>query len=264
MSGNIPKPSHLSPAYASQFQDPAIARAYLHRPPYPDNLFPTLVELIGPRVQRVLDLGTGTGPVARGLADLVDHVDAVDFSLPLLEVARSLPKGNRPNIRWIHSSAEEAPLDPPYGLVTAGSSLHWMDWYVVLPRVKLALQSGGYLAIFDEATNSLPWSNALNQLIPLYSTNKEFRPYKLLDELTARNLFKPVGRIRVASMSFTQTIDDHVESMHARNGFSRDRMSPDMAARFDQHFKSLVEPHCPDGIVTMDVFTKVIYGVPMP
>jgi predicted TPR repeat methyltransferase len=37
----------------------------------------------------MLDLGWGTGLVARGLV-FVDHVDAVDFSQPMLDLARAL------------------------------------------------------------------------------------------------------------------------------------------------------------------------------
>ena len=32
----IPKPAHLGPDYAAQFQDAAVAGAYHTRPPYPD------------------------------------------------------------------------------------------------------------------------------------------------------------------------------------------------------------------------------------
>src|SRR5689334_14807466 len=150
MSHPLLKPPHLSRAYALQFQDAAVATAYRYRPPYPEELFRILVGLIGSRPRRVLDLGTGNGAVARGMCGLVEHIDAVDFSQPLLDLARTLPNGDAPNIRWIHAAAEKAPLEPPYGLVTAGSSLHWMDWHIVLPRIKSALADGGYLAIFDD------------------------------------------------------------------------------------------------------------------
>jgi SAM-dependent methyltransferase len=262
MREKVPKPSHLSRAYASQFQDAAVADAYRHRPPYPDDLYPILAGLIGDHPRRVLELGTGTGAVARGLADLVDHVDAVDFSVPLLDIAKTLPDGDRANIRWIHAFAEDAPLDAPYGLATAGSSLHWMDWYIVLPRVKTALAPGAWLAIFDEHAKPLPWGEAFNELIPHYSTNREFRPYNLIDELTSRQLFQPAGRIETKCMRFTQTIDEHVESMHARNGFSRDRMTPANAAEFDARFKALVQPHCRDDLVRLEVFTTITYGLP--
>jgi hypothetical protein len=135
---------------------------------------------------------------------------------------------------------------------------------VVLPRVKAALDAGGYLAVFDEQTNELPWGGELSRIIPRYSTNKEFRPYTVVDELTKRDLFEVVGRVRTGSMPFSQSVDEHIESMHARNGFSRDRMSAEMAAEFDREFRSLVEPHCPNGVVRMEVFTDVTYGIPAP
>jgi ubiquinone/menaquinone biosynthesis C-methylase UbiE len=258
----IPKPAHLSPEFASQFQDPSVARAYMHRPPYPADLFSRLAALIGPRPRKVLDLGTGTGAVARGIASLVDQVDAVDISLPLLQAARSLAGASREKIRWIHGLAEAAPLNPPYGLATAGSSLHWMDCYAVLPRVQEALAPGAVFAILEERTKPSPWSADLNTLIPKYSTNKAFRPYRLRDELAARGLFKPVGYFLTSVMTFSQPIDEHIESMHARNGFSRDRMTREAAAEFDWQFRSLLERHCPHGTVHIDVFTEVVYGDP--
>ncbi|HEY7090472.1 MAG TPA: class I SAM-dependent methyltransferase [Tepidisphaeraceae bacterium] len=260
----IPKPTHLSPDYAAQFQDPAVAAAYRHRPPYPDDLYVILGELIGDHPRRVLDLGTGSGVVARHMADLVDHVDAVDISRPLLDIARSLPNGNHPRIRWIHAAAEDAPLDPPYGLATAGSSLHWMDWNVVLPRIGKALSPGAFLAIFYERANPSPWSDALNRLIPRFSTNRDYHPYNLIDELVSRRFFTVAGERRTQIMSFSQSIDDHIESMHARNGFSRDRMTPESAAEFDRQMRALVEPHCRSGVVSLEVFAEVIWGIPAP
>ena len=138
-----------------------------------------------------------------------------------------------------------------------------MDWHIVLPRMKWALAEGGYLAIFDDCAEPRPWDVRLTQLIPRYSTNQEFRPNQLVDELIVRRLFTLVGRVRTGSMPFAQSIDEHVESMHARNGFSRDRMTREAADEFDRQFKSLLARHCPDGVVHMHVFTDIAYGLPM-
>src|SRR6266487_724269 len=112
---------------------PTIA-AYPSRPPYAHAAIEFLSELTtDPR--RVLDIGCGTGDIARRLAPLVDRVDAVDFSAGMIEIGRDLPCGTASNIRWIIGKLEDVPLDPPYALVTAGESLHWMDWEIVLPRL---------------------------------------------------------------------------------------------------------------------------------
>lgn len=259
----IPKPSHLSEEYAAQFKDVAVAMAYRFRPPYPDELFPMLVQLIRNGPQRVLDLGTGTGALARGLAPLVDRVDAVDFSSPLLEIAKRSPNGTLPNIQWICGSAEDAALDPPYGLVTAGCSLHWMNWDVVLPRIEHVLAGGCYLALIDEHVDPVRWDDDLKRIIPKHSTNRDYRPFVLTDELSARRLFATAGRFRTGTAKFTQTIQDYVESMHGRNGFSRDRMTATAAAAFDREMRAVVEPHCPDGVVTLEVSAEVVFGLPL-
>lgn len=43
-----------------------------------------------------------------------------------LEAGRWLAGGDAKNLRWIVGRAEDAPLNPPYDLTTAGESLHWM------------------------------------------------------------------------------------------------------------------------------------------
>ena len=86
----LPKPKHLAPEYGAQFQDPAIVAAYHHRPPYPPGS--SLSWPVGPRgAGRVLDLGCGTGDVARPLAPLVARVDAVDISPPMIAKGAACP-----------------------------------------------------------------------------------------------------------------------------------------------------------------------------
>src|SRR5439155_17899141 len=102
--------------------------AYRSRPPYPDELFEILAGLISDEPRVVLDAGCGTGEIARPLLGRVDRVDAVDFSPAMIERGRRSPGGDHPNLRWIVGRAEDVPLAPPYALITAGASLHWMDW----------------------------------------------------------------------------------------------------------------------------------------
>ena len=137
-----PKPKHLRPEYGAQFGDESIVAAYRHRPPYPAEVFEILVGLMasGPRV--MLDAGCGSGDLAIPLARLVERVDAVDPSKPMIEVAQRRAEAAGAQIHFIHSSMEEASLSPPYALVTAAESLHWMDWEVVLPRFRDAARAG--------------------------------------------------------------------------------------------------------------------------
>ena len=54
--------------YAEQFGDASVVAAYAARPPYPAALDPLFVELAGGPAAHVLDLGCGTGELARRLA----------------------------------------------------------------------------------------------------------------------------------------------------------------------------------------------------
>ncbi len=81
----------------------------------------------------MLDIGCGTGDIARLLARLVERVDAVDFSAGMIQVGQGLPGGSASNLWWIIGKVEDVQLDPPFALVAAGESLHWMDWEIVLP-----------------------------------------------------------------------------------------------------------------------------------
>lgn len=257
-----PKPAHLGEAYAAQFADPGIVAAYHYRPPYPAATFPMLAGLIGSTPRVVLDVGCGTGDIARGLLPFVDRVDAVDRSAPMIEAGRLLLSGDDPRLRWILGQVETADLSPPYALVTAGESLHWMDWAVILPRFAEMLAPGSVLAMIGRESVPGPWATALRDVINRFSTNREFQPYDLTDELTRRGLLTVLGRWTSPPVTIRQPVAGYVESFHSRNGFSRDRMTPEQAMRFDEETARLVAPFSDDGILELQVSARVVYGLP--
>ncbi len=257
----LPKPKHLSAEYAAQFKDKSIVEAYPCRPPYPGETFQRVVALIRGNPRVVLDIGCGTGDIARPLADMAERVDAVDFSPLMIEKGKGLAGGASSKINWICDRIEETALHPPYGLAVAGESLHWMEWDVVLPRLREVLAPGGYLAIVERAEAQLPWDSELRRLISRFSTNKDFQQFDLITELEARRLFRKVGEIRTAPAHFTQPVSSYIEAMHSRNGFSRERMGDDHMSAFDAEFHSLLLPFCPEGQVTLQVRGNITWGI---
>ncbi len=167
----------------------------------------------------------------------------------------------RPNLHWIAGAAEDAPIAPPYGLVVAGESLHWMAWNVVLPRVREALVPGGSLAVVGREEES-PWWDQLIRLIAGYSTNRDFAPYNVIDELVARGLYVERGRRQLPTVPFEQSVAAYVESIHSRNGFSRDRMTPENADDFDAAARRLVAPYAHDGMLPFGVTAEIVWGEP--
>ena len=259
----IPKPKHLGPEYADQFKDQSVADAYVNYPPYSDEVFEVLDGLIQDEPRIVLDIGCGTGDVARPLAPLVERVDAVDQSAAMIEIGRSRESGDLPNIRWVCESAEDFAYDTRYSLIVAGASLHWMDWYEVLPRMGGALSGGSYLAIVGgRGIDTAPWVPALGKILRTYSTNKDFEPYDMDDELERRRLFSVVGKKRTVPQEYRMSVDQYVELFHARNGFSRQRMDPQSAAEFDAAVRELVTPFAAGDMLTFDVTTTITWGHP--
>ena len=126
------------------------------------------------------------------------------------------------------------------------------------------LTPGGHLAVVEEVLEPTPWSDALG-FIGEHSLNKDFQPYNILtvtQELTARGLFQQVGIRTTAPGSFRQSVDEYIESFHARNGLSRDRMDAHAASAFDRQLRALVSRHCPNGIVELQIRGRVIWGKP--
>ena len=116
--GVEPKPPGWDVRYAAVFQEPDVVASYPNRPPYPQAVIDELARFGGP----ILDAGCGTGELARRLAPLVERVDAVDVSGPMLDLAQTLSGAER--VHWVHGGIEDVPLDPPYALVVAGDSVH--------------------------------------------------------------------------------------------------------------------------------------------
>ena len=258
----IPKPAHLGATYAAQFQDPAIVAAYHCRPPYPAAVFPALLDMLPPDTRTVLDAGCGTGDLARRMAPLVERLDAVDVSAAMIAVGSTMPGGDAPSLRWLVGRIEDLTLDPPYGLILAGESLHWMEWDMALPRFRELLVPGGLVAIVERVEVSSRWYPDLLQLIVRYSTNREFQPYNLVEELERRKLYSRRSAMCVMPEPFTQPLEEYIESIHSRNGFSRDRMPPDDAATFDSAVRELVAPHAPDGLLRLNIACELTWGVP--
>ncbi|GCE15287.1 class I SAM-dependent methyltransferase [Tengunoibacter tsumagoiensis] len=257
-----PKPSHLGLIYAEQFKDTGIAEVYHHRPPYSDEAISMLLELVTDEPRTILDVGCGTGDLARRLVSGGERIDAVDFSPAMLNKGRALPGGDHPHLRWISGRVEEVELQPPYALITAGESLHWMEWDVVFPLFQRLLTPHGSLAIVERGTNPHPWSDTLGQLIQQFSTNREYSPYNLVEELEQRHLFQQRGAIRTHPVLFMQSGEAYIQSFHSMNGFSRERMGEEAANTFDEAFRKVISPFLQDGRLALSTFNTLVWGYP--
>lgn len=256
------RPGFLTPENAARFADAGVAEAYPHRTPYAPETYDVLVGLLAAGPAAVLDLGAGTGDLARHLAPRVARVDALDPSAPMIAKGRTLPGGDAPNLRWLVGRAEDTPPDGPYGLVTAGESLHWMDWETVLPRLADAVAPDAVLAIVNREWVHPPWQEGLWALIETHSTMTTWHTYDLIALLTERGLFDPVGSFHSAPRSTRQSVDDYVESYHSRSSLTRAALTPESAAAFGGGLRAVVAPWAADGTVETETISHITWGHP--
>lgn len=194
-------------------------------------------------------------------------LELVDISEEMIARAQTLPGGNRPNITWIAAPVGTAPLAGPYSLIVAAESIHWMDWERTLPRFPNHLVPQGWLVLVEEIHAPNPWDQQAAQIIRRYSMNKDFEPYSmknLAEDLEQHQLFQLLGDYETAAEPFQQPLDAYIQSFHARNGFSLDRMDPQAAAQFDRKLRAVVEPSCPHGLVEQQISARIFWGRPLP
>jgi SAM-dependent methyltransferase len=121
----------------------------LHRAGFPPQLLEVLdARGVVRRGARVVDLGTGTGSLARLFASHGCEVTGVDIAAPLLEQARRLDRERGVEVAYAQAPAEATGL--PSGIfefVSAGQCWHWFDRAAAAREVARLLMPEGRVLI---------------------------------------------------------------------------------------------------------------------
>ncbi len=120
-----------------------------HRAGFPVGLLDRLAALgIARPGARVVDLGTGTGSLARLFAQRGCMVTGVDIAGPLLEQARRLDREAGVEIAYVQAPAEASGLpDASFDVVCAGQCWHWFDRPAAAREVSRLLVGDGFVVI---------------------------------------------------------------------------------------------------------------------
>jgi SAM-dependent methyltransferase len=120
-----------------------------HRAGFPDELMDRLVAAgIGGPGRDVVDLGTGTGSLARLFASRGAGVTGVDPAAALLDKARLLDARAGVEVRYLVGAAERTGLaDDSADVVSAGQCRHWFRPAETTAEVRRLLRPGGSVVI---------------------------------------------------------------------------------------------------------------------
>ena len=132
-----------------------------HRAGFPDSFFDLLEEHVRPiRGVRAVDLGTGTGTVARTLALRGAHsVIGVDPSESLTNEARKQDEAAGVQVEYVHTTAESTGLPPEwFDLVIAGQCWWWFEPEAAAKEAHRLLAPGGHMVIASLDWLPLPGS----------------------------------------------------------------------------------------------------------
>ena len=211
------KPKHLSKHYGDQFQDQSVVDRYRKRPAYAAEVFDVLSAQL-PTQAQLFDIGCGTGEIAIPLAQRGYQVTGVDPSRAMIEQAQLLSH----RVTWQCAYAEAIEFPNSLDLIVTANSLHWMDWPVVFPKFSRALKSKhGQLAVITGGDLTAYAGEAeVMKLVAAYSTNQDFKPFSLVTLITEAGYFKIDHAITTQATALQQSVEDFIDSIHARNGFS--------------------------------------------
>jgi SAM-dependent methyltransferase len=223
-----------------------------HRVGYPAKLFERLQDYeIGVHQQKVLDLGTGTGWLARAFARRGCEVTGVDVSEELIEEARQLDKEAKVSVTYLVARAERSGLPTDhFDVVAAGQCWHWFKRQKVAREARRMLVRGGRLAIVHFDWLPLPGTvvEATEDLILKYN-----RRWTLAG---STGLYPGwLTDARVAGFTDVETFSFDVSVPYSHQGWrGRVRASSGVGAsmprgkvaRFDEKLRSMLVDRYPD------------------
>jgi SAM-dependent methyltransferase len=222
-----------------------------HRAGFPPEFFERLAAkgIVAPG-RTALDLGTGTGTIARGLAQRGMRVTGLDRSTSMMGEAARLDREAGVIIEYVEATAEDTGRpDASCDLVTAGQCWHWFDRPKAAAEAMRVLAAGGTIVIGHFDWIPLPGNmiDATEKLIEKFNPNWTFgggigiHPYWLKDLAVA-------GFRNLETFSFDLDVPYTHEAWRGRIRASAGvgaTMPPDKVAAFDAELAAILAERWP-------------------
>ncbi len=226
-----------------------------HRPGFPPPFFDHVrAAAVGLPGQRVLDLGTGTGTLARGFAQRGCSAVGLDPSAAMLGEAAKLAASEGLAVQWVTASAENTGLpEAHFDLVCAGQCWHWFDRARAAAEARRVLRGGcrALIAYFNYLTTPGTVGAATEELVlrhnPAWPLAGLDGPYpEFASDLTA------AGFTRESTFDFSVPVpfthEDWRGRFRACNGVLT--LPREAVAAFDADLARMLRDHYPDPFVS--------------
>lgn len=228
-----------------------------YRPGFPETLFERLAAFgVGGAGQRILDLGTGTGTLARGFARRGAVVTGLDLSANQMAAAAALDAAAGVSVEYRIGRAEATGLaDGRFDVVTAGQCWHWFDSGAAMAEVTRLLRPEGKLVIAHFDWLPLP-GNVVD------ATERLIRAHNPAWEAFGRTGIYPQWAVDAGRAGFRETeifAYEHAQVISHEGWRGRIRASagvgaslgPEAVARFDAEFATLLRRQFPADPLTV-------------
>ncbi|HYR97223.1 MAG TPA: methyltransferase domain-containing protein [Candidatus Binatus sp.] len=228
-----------------------------HRAGFPDSLFERLARFgIGAPGQRIVDVGTGTGTLARGFARRGCRVIGIDPSEPLLEQAKELDREAGVQVDYRIARAEDTGLETgTTDVVAAGQCWHWFDPRAAAREAARVLRPDGRIVIahFDWIPLAGNLVRATEELIEAHN-----REWKLGRGLGVHpRYFRDLGEARfreIESFSYDVSVPYTPEAWRGRIRASAGvgaTLPPDRVLAFDGELAALLAERFPGEVLAV-------------
>jgi SAM-dependent methyltransferase len=221
-----------------------------YRPGYPEEFYELLFRLgVGIPGQKILDLGTGTGVLARAFAKRGALVTAVDVAEEQIREAMQLSAEEHLEITYRISKVEDINFAPEsFDAASAGQSWMYFDERILVPKLKSLLKDRGRLVLTH--LNWLPLQDAIarqsESLVLKYNPHWRGADY---DGETPPELMESLASFRLTTFhTYESAIPFSRESWRGRIRACRGvgaSLAPDRVAEFDREHAALLENIAP-------------------